>query len=123
MRQETVQYFTDKEAEFVNLLTEIGTRKNVAKVLVFLANTPTATSREIERGTDLRQPEVCIAIKELADHGWAKEGEKGSGNRGRRQKKYSLAVPLKEIITAIEKAKINETNTRLEHIRKMREYF
>jgi predicted transcriptional regulator len=46
MRTESVMYFTEKEEEFANLLIEIGTKRNVAKVLVFLANTPEATSRE-----------------------------------------------------------------------------
>ena len=72
MRQETVEYFTDKEEEFANLLIEIGTKKNVAKVLVFLANTPEATSRAIERGTDMRQPEVSIAMKYLMNQDWIK---------------------------------------------------
>ena len=58
MRQEKIQYFTEKEEEFVNLLIEIGMKKIVAKVLVFFAGTPEATSRDIERGADMRQPEV-----------------------------------------------------------------
>ena len=65
MKEQTIQLFTDKEEEFVNLLIEIGTKKTDAQMLVFLANTPTATSRDLERGTDLRQPEVSIAIKYL----------------------------------------------------------
>lgn len=56
MLTKTIQLFTEKEEEFVNLLIEIGTKRTIAKVLVFLANVPKATSREIERGTDLRQP-------------------------------------------------------------------
>ncbi len=67
MRTESVMYFTEKEEEFANLLIEIGTKRNVAKVLVFLANTPEATSRAIERGTDLRQPEVSIAMRYLIE--------------------------------------------------------
>jgi len=66
MKEQTIQLFTDKEEEFVNLLIEIGTKKTVAQMLVFLANTSTATSRDLERGTDLRQPEVSIAIKYLS---------------------------------------------------------
>mgnify|MGYP001045596925 FL=1 len=69
MLTKTIQLFTEKEEEFVNLLIEIGTRRNVAKMLVYLANIKEATSRDIERGTDLRQPEVSIAIKYLADQG------------------------------------------------------
>jgi predicted transcriptional regulator len=75
MRQESVQYFTETEKEFANLLIKIGTKKNIAKVLVFLANTPEATPREIERGIDIRQPEVSIAIKYMAEQGWIKSIE------------------------------------------------
>jgi predicted transcriptional regulator len=48
-------------------LFEIGTNKNVAKVLVFLANIPEASSRAIERGTDTPQPEINLAMKYLMD--------------------------------------------------------
>lgn len=47
MRTQSVTYFTEREEEFVNLLLEIGMRGTVAKVLVFLANTDEATSRDI----------------------------------------------------------------------------
>ena len=57
IRTVSVSYFTKKEEELTNLLVEIGTKTNIAKVLVFLVNSPEATSRQIERGTDLRQPE------------------------------------------------------------------
>ena len=72
MRQESVQYFTDQEEEFVNLLIKIGTKRNVAMVLVFLASTKEVTSRAIERGTDLRQPEVSMAMKYMMELGWIK---------------------------------------------------
>jgi predicted transcriptional regulator len=122
LRQETVHYFTEKEEEFANLLIEIGTKKNVAQLLVFLVNTPEATSREIERGTDLRQPEISIAMKYLGDQGWIRERDTPSESKGRPQKRYSLAVPIKEIFSAIEKEKKAEANHRLEMIRKMREF-
>ena len=76
-------YFTEKEVEFANLLIEIGTKKNVAKVLVFLANIPEATSRAIERGTDLRQPEVSIAMHHLMDQGWITSRESKAESKGR----------------------------------------
>jgi predicted transcriptional regulator len=122
LRQETVHYFTEKEEEFANLLIEIGTKKNVAQLLVFLVNTPEATSREIERGTDLRQPEVSLAMKYLVDRGWIKECDNPSVRKGRPQKKYSLGVPIKAIFSSIEKEKKAEANNRLELIQKMRDY-
>ena len=76
-------YFTEKEEEFANLLMEIGTKRNVAKVLVFLANTPEATSRAIERGTDLRQPEVSIAMRYLVEQTGSPAGKARQRGKGR----------------------------------------
>lgn len=122
MIQKTIQLFTDKEEEFVNLLIEIGTKKTIAKALVFLVNTKEATSRDIERGTDLRQPEVSMAIKYLADQGWIKSNEIPSDKKGRPVKNYALAKPVPEIMTGIEKQKKAEANNQLTIIRKMRSY-
>ena len=83
MRSEKVVYFTEKEKEFVNLLIEIGTRKNVAKVLVFFTSTPEATSHEIEIGTDLRQPEVSLVMCYLMEQGWITCRESKTENMGR----------------------------------------
>lgn len=122
MRQENVEYFTEKEEEFANLLIEIGTKKNIAKALVFLASTPKADSRAIERGTDMRQPEISLATKYLMDQGWIKNHESPSENQGRPMKIYELAKPMTVIINCIEKEKKNEINNKLVLIRKLRDY-
>jgi predicted transcriptional regulator len=122
MRQENVMFFTEKEEEFVNLLIEIGTKRNVAKVLVFLANTPEATSRAIERGTDLRQPEVSIAMRYLMEQGWIKSRESKAKSKGRPVKIYELAKPITEIMDGIEKGKKKEANYQLQMIQKLRDY-
>jgi len=122
MRQENVQFFTENEENFVNLLIEIGIRKTVATVLVFLINAPEATSREIERGTDLRQPEVSNAIKYMTEQGWIKHREIPAEKKGRPVKKYSLGIPAKEIMAALEQAKKDEVKNQLARIRKMRDY-
>ena len=122
MLTKTIQLFTEKEEEFVNLLIEVGTRRNVAKMLVYLANIKEATSRDIERGTDLRQPEVSIAIKYLEEQGWIKSWKTPSDKKGRPVWNYALAVPVPEIMTSIEKQKKTEANNQLALIRKMRSY-
>ena len=122
MRRENVQYFTEKEEEFANLLIEIGTKKTVAKVLVFLASTPEATSREIERGTDMRQSEVSMAMKYLMDQGWIRSRESPSENKGRPMKVYELAKPITVIMDCIEKEKKNKANNPLALVRKLRDY-
>jgi predicted transcriptional regulator len=122
MKTENVTYFTEKEEQFVNLLIEIGTKRNVAKVLVFLSNIPGATSREIERGTDLRQPEVSIAMMYLMEQGWISSKESKAESKGRPLKIYELAQPITEILDNIEMKKEKEVNNQLAYIRKLREY-
>ena len=119
MREKSVQYFTETEEEFANLLIGIGMKKNVAKMLVFLANTPEATSRAIERGTDMRQPEVSLAVKYLMDRGWIRSRESPSENKGRPMKVYALAKPITVIIDCIETEKKNEANNQLALIKKI----
>jgi predicted transcriptional regulator len=72
----------------------IGMKKNIAHVLVFLAYTPEATSRAIECGTDLRQPEVSQAMKNLKEHGWVTSHTDSPGNKGRPKKIFVLAKSL-----------------------------
>ena len=122
MLTKTIQLFTEKEEEFVNLLIEIGTKRTIAKVLVFLANAPKATSRDIERGTDLRQPEVSLAIKYMDEQGWIKSNEIPSDKKGRPVRNYTLAIPVPDIMTSIEKQKKAEANNQLALIKKMRSY-
>jgi predicted transcriptional regulator len=122
VRTENVMYFTEKEEEFVSLLIEIGIKKTVAKVLVFLANLPEATSRAIERGTDLRQPEVSIAMRYLMDQGWISSRESKAESKGRPVKIYTLVLPIMEIMDSIEKEKKKEATNQLSMIRKLRNY-
>jgi predicted transcriptional regulator len=122
MRVENVMYFTEKEEDFADLLIEIGTKRNVAKVLVFLANTPEATSRAIERGTDLRQPEVSIAMRSLIDQDWVSSRETKAESKGRPVKIYALAKPIHEIMDSIEKKTKNEANNQLARVQKLRDY-
>lgn len=122
MKQQDILIFTDREEEFVNLLIKIGTKKTIAEMLVYLANTPEATSRNIERGTDLRQSEVSMGIRYLNERGWITCREIPSEKDGRPTKTYSLAVPVGEIIATIEKGKKDEMNSRLALVRRMREY-
>lgn len=70
MSHETIQFFTGTEEVLVNLLIDTGMQKNIAPVLVFLAGIPEATSHAIERETDLRQPDVSLAMKSLKERGW-----------------------------------------------------
>lgn len=122
MRQENVTYFTDKEEELSNLLIAIGIPRNIAKVLVFLANAPEATSRAIERGADMRQPEVSLAMRYLMEQGWIKSRDSSAESKGRPMKIYELAIPFSEIINRIENEKKNEAKDQLARVRQLRNH-
>ncbi len=122
MKSKNVLYFTQREEEFADLLTRIGTKRNVAKVLVYLANTPEATSRDIERGTDLRQPEVSIAMTDMLKHKWVESRENRAETKGRPVKIYKLALPISEIIDRIESDKKSEATDQLKMITQLRDY-
>jgi predicted transcriptional regulator len=122
MKPQHVMYFTEKEREFVALLIDIGTRKNVAQVLVFLANVPKATSRDIERGTDLRQPEVSLAMRYLIGQDWIKTAERKAEGKGRPVKIYSLSKSIDKIMNSIEKEKKEQAKQQIARVQKLREY-
>jgi predicted transcriptional regulator len=122
MKSRNVLYFTPREEEFAELLIRIGIRKNMAKVLVYLAHTPEATSREIERGTDLRQPEVSIAMAQMIEQAWVESRENKAENKGRPVKIYRLSRPIGEVMDTIEREKREEANTQLNLIQQLRDY-
>lgn len=122
MRTENIQFFTDKEEEFVNQLVTSGIAKKVAMTLVFLTSTKETTSREIEHGADMRQSEVSQAIKVLTARGWIKSREDSSAEKGRPVKIYTLAMPISKILGAIEKEKKEEIKKQLALLGKMKDY-
>jgi predicted transcriptional regulator len=122
MQSDRVIYFTEREEEVVAILGTLGIHRNVAKVLVYLAGAEEATSKDIDRGTDLREPEVSLAMRYLAGKGWVSCRENRGGNKGRPVKIYQLAVPVSEIINSIEQEKMMKARDTLNLIKRFREY-
>jgi predicted transcriptional regulator len=120
MRTEEVQFFSDKEEEMADLLEQIGMKRTIARVLVFVLNVRETTSRDIERGTDLRQPEVSTGMRYLIDQGWVTSRDNNEAGKGRPVKIYSLAKSVDEIIGGIEARKKKETTTQIAAIKKIR---
>lgn len=117
MRSENIVYFTEKQEECANLLIAIGLKRYVAKTLVFLSSAKEATSRAIERGTDLRQPEVSIAVGEMIRMDWIRKRESTVKRQGRPIKVYELVKTFPDILDSIEKKKQKQA----EHEQKMLE--
>lgn len=122
MKPHPVTGFTEKEQAFVNLLIDIKTRKNVAQVLVFLASVSGVPSREIERGTGLRQPEVSLAVSHLIGKGWIKIAENKPEGKGRPLKIYSLSKPVEEIVNSIAQERREQAKHQIARVQKLRDY-
>jgi predicted transcriptional regulator len=121
MNQETIQVFDETEEEFVRLLIAFGFKKRVAVVLIFLANARETTARAIERGANLNQSDVSMAMKYLIDRGWVRVRKTDSPRGGRATKVYSLQLSFLKILNIVEKEKKDEMKNQIARLRKMKE--
>jgi predicted transcriptional regulator len=122
MREGVAKVLYDDDHVFVDLLHSLGVQRNVAKVITFLAIAGESTSREIERGTDMRQPEVSIAMRTLRGENWVREWEiKSTEGKGRPSKVYALSTPVDEIIKIIEEKRQKESAKAMESIQRLKD--
>ena len=121
IRQTTVKVLDEKDLEFIDALRSLEVPRNVAGLITYLANTNEATSREIEMGTNLRQPEVSIAMRTLRQNNWIDEREVRAPGKGRPMKVYKLRVPIQEIIQHYEVEKNNEAAETMQAIQRLKE--
>jgi predicted transcriptional regulator len=106
--------------EFASILMKIGLKRNVAKVLTYLAGVSEATSREIEMGSDLRQPEVSIAMREIRKLDWISERDEKNPGKGRPYRIYKLNKSLPEIVEYLEAEKARESENVMKQIEKLK---
>ncbi|HOO54955.1 MAG TPA: ArsR family transcriptional regulator [Methanothrix sp.] len=121
MRQFSVKVLDDKDREFVEVLRDLGIPRNVASMITYLANVDEATSREIEIGSNLRQPEVSIAMRTLRNNEWVEEKEIKKDGKGRPMKVYRLTISLEEIIRHFEDEKKRESTRVMENIDRLKD--
>ncbi|HIH86330.1 MAG TPA: ArsR family transcriptional regulator [Methanosarcinales archaeon] len=120
MRSSEVRVFDDTDLEFIGILRNLNMSRNVASTLAFLSNVDEASSKDLEFGSQLRQPEVSIAVKELKIFGWLDEREIKKEGKGRPMKVYKLAVPMGEIVEHLEKQTKKDTQRIMKNIEKLK---
>ncbi|WNY23411.1 hypothetical protein MmiHf6_07180 [Methanimicrococcus hongohii] len=92
-----VKILDENDLIFVSDLRNLGIQRNVALTLVYLSNVKEASSREIEIGTGLRQPEISLAICFMGDNGWIENRMVRVNKKGRPLKVYSLCASMETI--------------------------
>lgn len=121
MREKKPSGMSEKEYEIVELLRKLDINRPVALTLACLSQGEEITSREIEKNSSLRQPEVSIAMRYLRDNQWVEiREEKKSEGKGRPVKLYKLTTPLDEIVRNIEKRILLESSYMFSNIEKLK---
>ncbi len=112
----------EKDDEIVNALISLGLSRPVAKTLAYLQQVNEVKSGELEMGTDLRQPEVSIAMNQLEELDWINEREEKKPGKGRPYKIYSLKIGFTEIVGQLEKQHrkaVEETQSKIERLKEL----
>jgi predicted transcriptional regulator len=105
-------YALDKEDEkAVQLFVKLGMPKNLAKTLLYVSQFDECKSADVEQATDMRQPEVSIAMQELRRRGWVKKRELKKEGKGRPVHIYKTTTDLSEILKAFEQKKLKEVES------------
>ncbi|MCK5031696.1 MAG: ArsR family transcriptional regulator [Thermoplasmatales archaeon] len=108
MKENTAYKLTQQDEKIVNIFTELGMPKNLAKTLTYISQVDECRSAEVEQGADLRQPEVSVAMQELKKKGWIDKRDLKKEGKGRPIYIYKLTSPLDNIIGSFEKEKMQE---------------
>ena len=121
MKHTAIKVLDEKDLEFIEALRNLKVPRNVATLITFLANASEATSREIEMGTNLRQPEVSIAMRTLRQNNWVEEHDIKKEGKGRPMRVYKIGVPIDSIIHHYEEESKHESTRAMESIQRLRE--
>lgn len=101
MGPDTMMHLSDTDIQIIDVLSDIGLKSGESRILVVLFKGYDLTSRELERISDLRQPEVSIAINQLIKRKWVWVTSHITEKKGRPVKVYSLSRTIDDILDEI----------------------
>ena len=122
MKTLKMKQLDEKDEEIADILMSLGMSRPTAMVLGYLQNMNSATTMDLDRGANLRQPEVSIAMKQLMERDWINERENKKPGKGRPYKVYSLKVGFNDIITQLEKQQrkaVDEIQTNIKRLKEL----
>jgi len=111
MKQKNVYALDKDDDKAVQLFVKLGMPKNFAKTLLYISQFDECKCADVEQGTDMRQPEVSIAMQELRKRGWVKKRDLKKKGKGRPVHIYESVVDLSEILKIFEQEKLKEVET------------
>ncbi len=121
MGSSAIAYLTDTEEEVIRLLVEIGMKAHEARLLAVFFRGIEPTSRDLERITNLRQPEVSIAITSLSKRKWVCVSSLINANKGRPVKIFKLTGAIDDILDEMKGGIVSGHNQQILLLTKIKE--
>lgn len=121
MKSKISYVLDEKDTKAVQLFTNLGMPRNLAKTLMYISQVDECRSIDVEHGADLRQPELCVSMQELRRRGWAEKRDMKKKGKGRPVHVYKLTKPLDVIMKGFEKEKIQEVKTIEKNLQSLKE--
>ncbi len=109
MKQKIINSIDAGDDKAVQLFTKLGMPKNLAKTLLYVSQVDECKSAEVERGANLRQPDVSIAMQELRERGWIDmQSLRKKKGKGRPVHIYKTTMQLSQVMEEIKQEKTKE---------------
>ena len=111
MKAKNLFVLDEKDDKAVQLFTNLGMPRNLAKTIMYLSQIDECRSADVEQVANLRQPEVSVAMQELRRRGWAKKRDLKKKGKGRPVHIYKLTKALPAILDNFEEEKMKQVET------------
>ncbi|NPV63202.1 MAG: ArsR family transcriptional regulator [Methanotrichaceae archaeon] len=121
MKEKYVKVLEDREQLLIDTMQDLGLKRQEAALIVFMNGAGKLYSKDIERGTQLRQPEVSRAMKILRENDWVEVQDIKGAGKGRPKKIYRLKASLYEVIGHLEQRKLRESAMSMGSIQRLKE--
>jgi predicted transcriptional regulator len=108
IKQKNVYMLDKDDGKAIEIFVRLGMPKNLVKTLLYVTQFDECRSAEVEQGTDMRQPEVSVAMQELRRRGWVKKHDLKKKGKGRPVHIYKTTTDLSEILNVFEREKLKE---------------
>jgi len=110
----------DNDQKFIDILTQLGYSRSMAKVIVFFLFFKHGLSADIERTMNMRQPEVSVAVNKLIGKNCIDCSQEKSEGKGRPKLSYTLKKKPEDLLSDIEeqiKTNITKQNELLDELK------
>ena len=111
MKRKNLLVLDETDDKAVQIFRQLGMPKNLSKTLLYISQVDECRSADVEHAANLRQPEVCGAIKELRRRGWVTKRDLKKKGKGRPVHIYTPTKNISEILNAFEQEKLKEVES------------